>query len=68
MQCRFCSNEAFSEMDIAFQENVQKAPVCAWHADFYRWMYSVLGESTRKRTEIHDTKEKGELCLHSKLG
>ncbi len=36
-QCRFCGNEATSEMDIAFQEDVQKAPVCAWHADFCRF-------------------------------
>jgi len=53
-QCRFCGNEATSEMDIAFQEDVQKAPVCAWHADFFRWMHSVLGQSVQKRMEIHN--------------
>ncbi len=67
-QCRFCVNDAISEMDIAFREDVQNAPVCAWHEGFFRWMYRVLGQSVQKRMEIVNTKEKGELCLHSKLG
>jgi len=57
VQCRFCSNDAISEMDIACKDGVQKAPVCVWHEGFFRWMYSVLGQSVQKRMEIHDIKD-----------
>jgi hypothetical protein len=69
VQCRFCESDATCETDIAFQDNsVEHCALCAWHANFYRWMYSVLGESVRKRMQIRDTKEKGDICTRSKLG
>ena len=59
VQCRFCENATVREMDIAFQDGVQKCRVCSWHANFYQWMYATLGVSVQKRMQIRDMPEKG---------